>query len=609
MGDSDPTNDQFSVMVFVATSGGTGSWTADDASSTTGNYDTSTSFGPYLVSGGDVTITFTDNLDPSCSEQITIMAPTDCDFVCPTYNVCYEMISSDECTATYVVDFDGDFTGYTLSNYFFTFNVANGVLESANLINPFGPVGTGGVFVTPGPSDFTISGGSNISGSSANGLQVTFTVSAEPDKCVSISRSTGGIWFDGNPCMAMGDPKCDPSEDNYCATGTEIGGQVSALGSDGLAINCSGSSGGSNNVEGAELTITSASGDSCNAITSDEGKYACKLCGKGPFTVCVDTECPESCGITAADVALLTRLILGFDQFTVYSQFMGDINQDGRVSASDRVNLNKEANGQPNNIDNWCRFLPAEDLVHLGQQGPQNEVVDDACRTLGGNDTSQDFVRFMLGDMDNSCDDCTHGDGMGDLPLVINDDDVGIFTVRLTESMGIFYGSIELDIPDDMIISDISSSLDHLQYNRNGRKLRVYWMDESGDIEVLKYSRNSVLLTIKYSNISSTSNIILVDGDNVILDGKGTISKLMESQGGFKKVILDGGNSLDFHSNSELAKGVLVDFSGRIIWSETISISNDITDIQLMNKDIPTGIYIFNISNESLNESLRIFIQ
>jgi|GEM_PF-5524820 len=109
MGDTDPTNDEFSFTVFVATAGSSGSWTADNPSSTTGNYDSAATFGPYPVSGGNVTITFTDDVDPGCTEQITIMAPTDCGFVCPDYNVCYELISSDECTATYVVDFDGDF--------------------------------------------------------------------------------------------------------------------------------------------------------------------------------------------------------------------------------------------------------------------------------------------------------------------------------------------------------------------------------------------------------------------------------------------------------------------------------------------------------------------
>ncbi len=123
----------------------------------------------------------------------------------------------------------------------------------------------------------------------ASGVQAIFTVSAEPDQCVSITRSIGGMFFNGNGCMVMGDPKCDLAEPQFCATGTEISGRVSTLGPTGVGTNCPNNSNGSNSVEGVEVSITSPSGGNCDAVTKDNGIYTCTLCGSGPFTVCVDS--------------------------------------------------------------------------------------------------------------------------------------------------------------------------------------------------------------------------------------------------------------------------------------------------------------------------------
>jgi|GEM_PF-5034543 len=75
------------------------------------------------------------------------------------------------------------------------------------------------------------------------------------------------------------------------------------------------------------------------------------------------------------------------------------------------------------------------------------------------------------------------------------------------------------------------------------------------------------------------------------------------------ELLIDGNTSIVFNSDSEIINATLIDVSGRRIWNENISISNALTDMQLMSEGIPTGIYIFNISNESVNQSLRIFIQ
>jgi len=73
-------DDQFTVDIFV---GGTGNgWQADDPSNTTGAYGTSVPFGPFPISGGPVTLTFTDVDDPNCQQTLVVDPPPTCSDLC-----------------------------------------------------------------------------------------------------------------------------------------------------------------------------------------------------------------------------------------------------------------------------------------------------------------------------------------------------------------------------------------------------------------------------------------------------------------------------------------------------------------------------------------------
>ncbi|WP_222845938.1 T9SS type B sorting domain-containing protein [Flavilitoribacter nigricans] len=79
----DPTDDAFSFQVTVeAANGSIQGWTSTDPNTPNGTYGAAANFGPYLISGGAVTITFTDRADPNCVSTITVTPPDACSFQC-----------------------------------------------------------------------------------------------------------------------------------------------------------------------------------------------------------------------------------------------------------------------------------------------------------------------------------------------------------------------------------------------------------------------------------------------------------------------------------------------------------------------------------------------
>jgi len=79
---SDPSDDTFFFDLNVTGVNTAISWTANDPLNTTGNYGVDETFSGFPISGGDVTITITDNNDPSCTTMITITAPVACSDAC-----------------------------------------------------------------------------------------------------------------------------------------------------------------------------------------------------------------------------------------------------------------------------------------------------------------------------------------------------------------------------------------------------------------------------------------------------------------------------------------------------------------------------------------------
>ncbi len=79
---NDPSDDTFSFNGTISGMGIGSSWTANDINNTSGNYNISTLFGPYPISGGPIDITITDGDDPACTNTFSVDAPPTCSDPC-----------------------------------------------------------------------------------------------------------------------------------------------------------------------------------------------------------------------------------------------------------------------------------------------------------------------------------------------------------------------------------------------------------------------------------------------------------------------------------------------------------------------------------------------
>ena len=52
------------------------------------SYGGGVTFGPYPISGGDLSITITDDTDPTCTTTITVVTPTTCSDECDISSLC-----------------------------------------------------------------------------------------------------------------------------------------------------------------------------------------------------------------------------------------------------------------------------------------------------------------------------------------------------------------------------------------------------------------------------------------------------------------------------------------------------------------------------------------
>jgi hypothetical protein len=77
---TDPSDDLFNYGILVTNPANpSGGWFSDAASGTpAGNYGSAAGAGPFLIAAGPVVITFTDQLDPSCSISVTLNPPSPC---------------------------------------------------------------------------------------------------------------------------------------------------------------------------------------------------------------------------------------------------------------------------------------------------------------------------------------------------------------------------------------------------------------------------------------------------------------------------------------------------------------------------------------------------
>ncbi|MEE9440222.1 MAG: hypothetical protein V3V14_14545, partial [Saprospiraceae bacterium] len=200
---SDDTDDTFTFSVTVTGNNTATSWIADDGNSTTGNYNSATVFGPYDISGGDLTITITDASDSGCNTIINVTAPNTCSSTCSISNSVSGILCNDNGTPSDASDdtftFDVTVTGSNISGGW-SANDINNETGFYGISANFGPFA-----IADGIINFTIT-------DDVDGVCVTNVMVSPPstcsDQCAINAIATAPI------CNDNGTPS-DPSDDTF----------------------------------------------------------------------------------------------------------------------------------------------------------------------------------------------------------------------------------------------------------------------------------------------------------------------------------------------------------------------------------------------------------
>ncbi|MEL6636985.1 MAG: gliding motility-associated C-terminal domain-containing protein [Bacteroidota bacterium] len=214
---TNPNDDNYTVAVTVSGVGTAAGWTADDPNATLGSYDVPVIFGPYLISAGPITVTITDDNDPTCTFTLTFNPPPPCSIppcaidatisnvVCSDNGTPLDP-SDDTFTVDYLVTGTGTGAGWTSDD-------------------PNGTSGSYGVVTTAGPFP-----------ASLPLLTVTVTDLADPGCTASFDLVSPGPCSNGclidlvvGPaiCDDNGTPS-DPSDDTFTFTVLAIGTNTGA---------------------------------------------------------------------------------------------------------------------------------------------------------------------------------------------------------------------------------------------------------------------------------------------------------------------------------------------------------------------------------------------
>ena len=178
------TDDVFFVWVSLTNNGNpTGTWSSTDPTFSSGDYvNEPVLFGPYPITGGNVSVTITDDLT-SCSEILTFVAPSPCSVVppmCPDFDVCFTLIDQGPCDATYEVVVVGDFgSSINIRDLSFRVRTIGGTITSFDFSNSSVPLSLAGVTI----SGTTVSGGSGIEANDFPDSPIYLTVSGEVGEC------------------------------------------------------------------------------------------------------------------------------------------------------------------------------------------------------------------------------------------------------------------------------------------------------------------------------------------------------------------------------------------------------------------------------------------
>lgn len=609
---SDPTDDTFTgVFSVINLMNPNGTFTLTiNGHSTQYNYDNNgiyvVSFGPYLVSGGDLSVTIVDNTN--CEKSFTMDAPLTC--MCPEWDVCLELLSEEGCMAVYRALFIGLEDVNYIRSLNVTFSVNNGSIINISYSAPGGYLGENCTILGTRVID---NGGTNLDGRYFDDEGLTITIVTEPGECAELSVSTAHISIASMP-LCHGLKMCEGEE--FCP-GVSVGGQISTFSN---AIGpCPDTQG--LGIEGAKVVITNESMEICETSTNNAGDYECQFCEEGPYTVCVTTTCEEPCGLEEPDIYLIERMILLLDPVDPWHLVMADVNSDGQISVADIIFLLREILGIGNEgleNFNWCRFVPLG--VAFGTTTiDENEDPYPSCITVEDPDDNINFIRFMVGDMNGSCDDCIHGDDEGPIPIKDESeeqtgiryftklDNAGATEVYLDHT-GVLYGfNFRINIGGNFGAILVESDYPEIMYNVVDGVLKVMYIafEKHNDV----HDANKPIFRI-YGADANT--MIVQEGKNYLFTSDGEIKKLKKSGSlagqsvDLSANIVINHQSFDINIEKENEFEMeLYDLSGRKISGHRIPSNSLRNSIQL---NIPLGVYILHLKSKENNYTRKIFV-
>ncbi len=538
---------------------------------------------------------------------------------CPDFNDCFSLLSNDGCTYTFIINVDGDNVFSDDSNPLeahlvnWTFQVfGDAEIVSSGFVEPSGFLATStsisiantASMVAVSHIDLT----NPIETHQLVGGHFFFTVDATAESCFTVQRTgTNGIWNFGGIGVCDVTGNCDPQE--YCTDGQEISGNVTAPGN---IYDCPDTE--NHGIEGVEVSITSPNGNTCNTVTENDGTYSCVFCDEGPFEICIDSNCEEPCGLTDFDLVLLFDYILSLKDWSIALQIIGDVNQDGNVSALDLITLQKVLLDIDTGIDiNWCNFVPVEDYENApilddfsdDDNGFFEEL--DNCVEITDSSVSTDFLRFMIGDLDGSCSDCIHGDENGDIPIVVEEDEHrSIF--RSSRNDRLLALTLHIEIPSGIEVIDINSPLPNFEYSISGNELHFIWIDLSEDFKGYSTLENDELLEIM---TNENSNLTITGDQNFWYNkdfGIHNINDNAEVRNSSnhedrQSIILNGSSTFQINQLDENENISFYNTSGQIV--ESLRMDHNTKEV---NVNLPTGIYLIQVGERSV-QPIKVFIK
>lgn len=634
---SDPSDDFFVARVYISNDlNPNNTWSSSDGSYSNQTYTPNIfEFGPFPISGGNVSISITDDQD-ECMKIVNLIAPPPCStppVACPDWNTCISLIASDGCTHVFSIDVSGDdvfsnqSNGYAIHLLQMNFSLqGEGRIVSADYYSQESYYSLNSINLSHTVNSVNISYFNPISPIHGYGLVgnniVTVVVESEDlPSCLTMSRNGTNVVLNvesGQSCFVTG--LCTPIE--ICETGETISGRIT--GYSGLLTNCPETV--NLGIAGSDVSIVGPNGN-CSAISGIDGTYSCSLCPEGPYEICVETVCEEPCGVTDLDLIIMRKILLGHLPWVSYFPIIGDINNNGVVTTIDILLLGQAAfKNDTTYVKNWCRFIPVTDYQSLPNtiyyDNPNVYTELDNCLTINKYQepsVSTDFIRFMVGDYNGSCTDCVHGDNKGNFkyespnisnnktPLRIQSLNPGLLNIGIPQDDK-FYGlTLHLALPEGTLINNVRSLLPNIDYAIKHNELHIFWFDISENSLGYKNRGIDNLINIDYSGETP----YLADGENLLLSETQDISHLQCSKNlslrstKYSSVII---NNVEYNllGNESIIQYELYDIMGRKHKSGQIDLKNQ--NNLFLDQESFFGIYFLRLYNKENDFTKKILL-